>query len=73
MRGRIVIVPLQKCLSILSCKEYIIFRIDYAEIKNSMIQTFITPTESNYNIVLELSEDYLGQELEVIVLKKKRV
>lgn len=36
-----------------------------------MIRTFITPTQSNYNLVLELPEDYLGQELELIVFKKQ--
>ncbi len=36
-----------------------------------MIRTFITPTQSKYNLVLELPEDYLGQELELIVFKKQ--
>jgi hypothetical protein len=36
-----------------------------------MIRTFITPTQSNYNLVLELPEEYLGQELELIVFKKQ--
>lgn len=36
-----------------------------------MIRTFITPTHSNYNLVLEIPEDYLGQELELIVFKKQ--
>lgn len=36
-----------------------------------MIRTFITPTKRNYNLVLELPEDYLGQELELIVFKKQ--
>lgn len=36
-----------------------------------MIQTFITPTQSKFNIALEFSEDYLGQELELIVFKKQ--
>ena len=35
-----------------------------------MIRTFITPTQSKYNIALEIPEDYLGQELEIIVFKK---
>lgn len=35
-----------------------------------MIRTFITPTKSNYTVALELPEDYLGQELELIVFKK---
>ena len=36
-----------------------------------MIRTFITPTQSNYNVALEFPEDYLGQELELIVFKKQ--
>jgi len=36
-----------------------------------MIRTFITPTESNYNVALEILDDYLGQELELIVFKKQ--
>ena len=36
-----------------------------------MIRTFITPTQSNYNLTLELPEDYLGQELELIIFKKQ--
>lgn len=36
-----------------------------------MIRTFITPTQSNFNVTLEFPEDYLGQELEVIVFKKQ--
>ncbi len=36
-----------------------------------MIRTFITPTQSNYNVALVFPEDYLGEELEVIVFKKK--
>jgi hypothetical protein len=32
-----------------------------------MIRTFITPTESNYNLVLNLPKDYLGKELKQIV------
>jgi hypothetical protein len=36
-----------------------------------MIRTFITPTQSNYSVTLEFPEDYLGQELEVIVFKKQ--
>lgn len=36
-----------------------------------MIRTFITPTKSSFNIVLEFPEDYLGQELELIVFKKQ--
>lgn len=34
-----------------------------------MIRTFITPTQSNYNVALNLPDDYLGQELEIIVFK----
>ncbi|MFQ3576827.1 MAG: hypothetical protein SNJ77_10370 [Cytophagales bacterium] len=36
-----------------------------------MIRTFITPTQSNYNVALVLPEDYLGEELEVIIFKKQ--
>ena len=36
-----------------------------------MIRTYITPTQINYNLTLELPEDYLGQELELIVFKKE--
>jgi hypothetical protein len=36
-----------------------------------MIRTFITPTQSNYNVTLQFPEDYLGQELELIVFKKQ--
>lgn len=36
-----------------------------------MIRTFITPTQSKYNLTLEFPEDYLGQELEIIVFKKQ--
>jgi hypothetical protein len=36
-----------------------------------MIRTFITPTQSHYNIALEFPQDYLGQELELIVFKKQ--
>ena len=36
-----------------------------------MIRTFITPTQTNYNVTLVLPEDYLGEELEVIVFKKQ--
>ncbi len=37
-----------------------------------MIRTFITLTQSNFNVALEFPEDYLGQELEIIVFKKTR-
>ena len=36
-----------------------------------MIRTFITPTQSNNNVTLVFPEDYLGEELEVIVFKKQ--
>lgn len=36
-----------------------------------MIRTFITPTQSNFNITLVFPHDYLGEELEVIVFKKQ--
>ena len=36
-----------------------------------MIRTFITPTETNYNVAFVFPEDYLGDELEVIVFKKE--
>lgn len=36
-----------------------------------MIRTYITPTHSHYNITLDLPEEYLGQELELIVFKKE--
>ena len=36
-----------------------------------MIRTFITPTQRNYNVALVFPEDYLGEELEVIVFKKQ--
>ena len=36
-----------------------------------MIRTFITPTQSNYTIALEFPDEYLGEELELIVFKKE--
>ena len=36
-----------------------------------MIRTFITPTESKFNVILDVPDDYLGQELELIVFKKQ--
>jgi hypothetical protein len=36
-----------------------------------MIRKYITPTQSNYSVALQLPDDYLGEELEVIVFKKK--
>lgn len=36
-----------------------------------MIRTFITPTQNNCSVALELPDDYLGEELELIVFKKK--
>jgi hypothetical protein len=36
-----------------------------------MIRTFITPNQSNFNFTIDLPQDYLGQELELIVFKKQ--
>ncbi len=36
-----------------------------------MIRKFITPTQSKYNIALDIPEEYLDQELEIIVFKKQ--
>ncbi len=36
-----------------------------------MIRTFITPTQSSFCVALEFPEDYIGQELELIVFKKQ--
>jgi hypothetical protein len=36
-----------------------------------MIRTFIIPTQSNYNVSFNFPDDYLGQELELIVFKKQ--
>ncbi len=36
-----------------------------------MIRKFITPTQSTFNVALEFPEDYLGQELELIIFKKQ--
>ena len=36
-----------------------------------MIRTFVTPSKSNFNLILYLPQDYLGQELEIIVFKKQ--
>ena len=36
-----------------------------------MIRTVITPTQTTYNVALVFPEDYLGEELEVIVFKKQ--
>ena len=36
-----------------------------------MIRTYITPTQNNCNIALDLPDDYLGQELELIVFKRQ--
>jgi hypothetical protein len=36
-----------------------------------MIRKFITPTKSDFNLVLEFPDDYLGQELELIIFKKQ--
>ena len=35
-----------------------------------MIRKFITPTQSNCNVTLEIPNEYLGEELEIIVFKK---
>lgn len=36
-----------------------------------MIRTFITPNQKNFNVALNLPDDYLGEELEIIVFKKQ--
>lgn len=36
-----------------------------------MIWTFITPTQTNFKLDLEFPEDYLREELELIVFKKQ--
>jgi hypothetical protein len=36
-----------------------------------MIRKIITPNKSNFNLVLEFPDDYLGQELELITFKKE--
>lgn len=36
-----------------------------------MIRTIIKPTKSKHHITLELPQDYLGEELEVLVFKKQ--
>ncbi len=36
-----------------------------------MIRTFVTPSKCNFNLILDLPQDYLGQELEIIVFKKQ--
>jgi hypothetical protein len=36
-----------------------------------MIRKIITPNKSNFNLVLEFPDDYLGQELDLITYKKE--
>lgn len=36
-----------------------------------MIRTFVKPTKSNYNVMLTLPKDYIGQEIEIIAFKKE--
>lgn len=36
-----------------------------------MVRTFIKPDNSRYSLTLEIPEDYLGEELEVLVFKKQ--
>jgi hypothetical protein len=36
-----------------------------------MIRTFITSTQTSLHVVLDLPNDYLGQELELIIFKKQ--
>jgi hypothetical protein len=36
-----------------------------------MIRTFITSNQNNTNVTLQLPDDYLGQELELILFKKQ--
>ena len=36
-----------------------------------MIRTYIKPNKSKHNITLELPDDYLGEELEILILKKQ--
>ena len=37
----------------------------------NMIRTYITPTQNHISVPLVLPDDYLGQELELIVFKKQ--
>ena len=37
----------------------------------NMIRTHITPTQNHISVPLDLPDDYLGQELELIVFKKQ--
>jgi hypothetical protein len=37
----------------------------------TMIRTFITPMQSNFTVALEFPDEYLGEELELIVFKKE--
>lgn len=36
-----------------------------------MLRKFITPTKKEINIAFEFPEEYLGQELEIIIFKKQ--
>ncbi len=36
-----------------------------------MIRKYITPTQNNFTVALEFPDDYLGEELELIVFKKQ--
>lgn len=36
-----------------------------------MIRKFITPTNSNFSIILTFPNDYIGEEVEIIAFKSK--
>ena len=36
-----------------------------------MIRTFVTPTQKNQKIEFDFPEDYLGNEIEIILFKKQ--
>lgn len=36
-----------------------------------MIRTYLTPTTNNVNVSLDIPDEYLGEELELLVFKKK--
>ena len=40
-------------------------------IQKIMLRKFITPTKKEINIAFEFPEEYLGQELEIIIFKKQ--
>jgi len=40
------------------------------DIEFNMIRTYITPTKTEYNLVLNLPDDYLGTEIEIIAFKR---